>query len=56
MNMFVSIGRSPLIWAVCMRRQELIQVLLSSPKIDVNIQNEHGDTALHKAVMLDDVG
>ena len=49
-------GRTPLIWAVCMQNKEIIQLLLENPKLDINLHNEYGDTALHKAVMLDDVG
>ena len=50
------IGRTPLIWAVCMQNKEIIQLLLDNTKLDINLYNEYGDTALHKAVMLDDVG
>ena len=43
-------------WAVSMQNKEIVQLLLQSAKIEINAGNMHGDTALHKAVVVDDVG
>ena len=50
------VGRTPLIWAVCMENQEIVEILLNHPKLNVNLGNVHNDTALHKAVLMDNVG
>ena len=42
-------GKSCLMWAVSRRNKELVSLLLQQPGIDVNVSDDDGETALHKA-------
>ena len=46
-----SVGSTALIWAVMNKHNSIVKLLLDQPAVDVNVKDNDGRTALHRAVL-----